>query len=334
MTKTNEYDISEIKSRVSIYNLLTRHGVEHNNRPGKIRSPMRDEKTPSMMIYPDNSWYDYGAGHGGSVVDLEVSITGCSVGEAIRTLAAIAQLEPSDTVDGSPLSRIPEPRRKPTTDEESPLLSVEKARSLRVNLRDALTDKTCYAVKSLSWVPQEHLPMLLKKGWLGADHKMRLAYLFRRGFKVRTTPGASRGDRWVLGKAKHNLFVSYKDHEDINNQGKDILLLTEGESDAMAAAIQWGDRCKIAGCLSSSISPPMEMLYPLMRGVKKVIILFDGDKAGKEGGANLREYLLKAEAFRSIAMIIAPMPDGEDVKKLYCSKQSAGLNKFVTSHYD
>ncbi len=55
-------------------------------------SPFRDEKTPSFHVHVrDNVWYDFGAGHGGDVVDfacayLQSQGFGHSVSEALRFL--------------------------------------------------------------------------------------------------------------------------------------------------------------------------------------------------------------------------------------------------------
>jgi|TARA_R110002167_G_scaffold102250_3_gene265438 hypothetical protein len=331
-TPPQHYDIEDIKARVDIFELLQRRGIEtKGSKP--ILSPIRDERTPSFSIYQDGKrWKDFGSDEGGDVIDLEQVLCGVDKKEAIRSLAEMAGISPvtyGRDVEGSPISRLPKPvRRKDRShdaEQESPLVSIEKLRSLRVNLRNLLlSDKDMRmnrnARHSLEWVKEGDLTPLLRKGWLGANELGHLCYLMRRGVKTRTSPGSSRGDRWTLGKARHNLFTSFRDDEDIHNPDKQTLILTEGESDAMVATTWWGDQAKIAGCLSCSIIPPKEMLYPLLRGIKKVIVVFDGDQAGITGSKKtalaIRSML---EGMGNSSALVSAMnaPRGQDLKDMY-----------------
>lgn len=52
-----------------------------------IFSPFRAERTPSFKINPKlNTWYDFGIGKGGSVLDLIMELHGVDTGEAVRML--------------------------------------------------------------------------------------------------------------------------------------------------------------------------------------------------------------------------------------------------------
>lgn len=327
------HDIDEIKRRLSPVQLLRHHRIEVPEGKWMICSPIRAEKTPSFHIGKDDrSWYDFGCGAGGSVIDLQMKLTDCDLATAIASCAQIAgvQAQRTEDIDGSPLSRLPAPPRRQATEEpRSALLSLEKARSLRVNLRCLLEDKKhrSAAAQTLMWIEPIHLRNILRRGWLGATHDGKLAYIMRRGFKFRGMPGSSRGDRWELGKAKDNLFFSYLDDEDILNPEKRTLILCEGESDSFAATILFGDRCKIAGCMSASILPPVDMLYPLMRGVDRVVLMMDGDEAGRGLAKKLRLFI--ATNFGPIQIEKFPMPDGKDLKKLYTEGNTAEVTSFV-----
>lgn len=54
---------------------------------GMYRSPLREDHTPSMKVdYDKNLWIDYGAGEGGTLIDLVMRMERCDAGEAMRRL--------------------------------------------------------------------------------------------------------------------------------------------------------------------------------------------------------------------------------------------------------
>jgi DNA primase len=59
---------------VSILEVIQRYNLGNPVQRGKkfyLKAPDREDKSPSIAIYPDtNSWYDYGLGHGGDTVRL------------------------------------------------------------------------------------------------------------------------------------------------------------------------------------------------------------------------------------------------------------------------
>lgn len=318
------YDTNEIKSRISVWELLKKLGHDVTPTRRAFKSPLREDKNPSFSVYADGRrWKDFGTGEGGTIIDLLKVATGCSTKDAIKELAIMAGVQTED-MDGSPLSRIPKPNRKVVTKIE-PLLSIEKLRSLRVNLKHFLRNPSSSAMQSLDWIPGDRLQEILKKGWLGADFRGDLAYLMRRGYKVRTSPRSSRGDRWRMGKACQNMFVSFLD-DDITNPDKDKLILCEGESDTIAATLQWGDKYKVAGCLSATIMPPDEILYPLIRGVRQVTVIFDGDQAGRIGAARVVDHVKKMVG-SNIKVSKRSLPEGEDIKSVFIKQKTKQIHE-------
>ena len=54
---------------------------------GLYHSPLREDRTPSMKVdYDKNLWIDYGAGEGGTLIDLVMRMERCDAGEAMRRL--------------------------------------------------------------------------------------------------------------------------------------------------------------------------------------------------------------------------------------------------------
>lgn len=42
----------------------------HPNRSGYVSCPFHNERTPSLKLYDDGTWYCFGCGKGGSSIDL------------------------------------------------------------------------------------------------------------------------------------------------------------------------------------------------------------------------------------------------------------------------
>ncbi len=71
------------------------HPAKERGYYGFYHSPLREDRTPSMKVdYDKNLWIDYGAGEGGTLIDLVMRMERCDAGEAQS--------------DGSTESRVPE----------------------------------------------------------------------------------------------------------------------------------------------------------------------------------------------------------------------------------
>lgn len=81
---------AKIINKFPIRDYLAARGI----RPAKDRgyyglyhSPLRKDSTPSMKVdYDKNLWIDYGAGEGGTLIDLVMRMDRCDAGEAMRRL--------------------------------------------------------------------------------------------------------------------------------------------------------------------------------------------------------------------------------------------------------
>jgi DNA primase len=58
-------------------------GIHSNNRRFSIRCPFHNDKSPSLVIYPDNSFYCFGCTkHGNNCIDFVMGL-GCNFREAV-----------------------------------------------------------------------------------------------------------------------------------------------------------------------------------------------------------------------------------------------------------
>ena len=64
--------------------------------------PFHNEKTPSFFVYPENqSFYCFGCGTGGSVINFVMKIESLSYPEAVKMLAARAGMPEPEEDDGT-----------------------------------------------------------------------------------------------------------------------------------------------------------------------------------------------------------------------------------------
>lgn len=74
-----------------IVEVLAHFGKDHRERgKGMFLSPLRVESDASFHVsYLSNTWYDFGLGIGGGVIDLVCRLSGCERREALDVLSII-----------------------------------------------------------------------------------------------------------------------------------------------------------------------------------------------------------------------------------------------------
>ena len=81
--------IQDIK-HIPIRDYLAKRGIvpkQENTRYGFYLSPFREEQDASFKVdYVQNLWYDFGAGRGGSIIDLVIEIEKCNFQQAVERL--------------------------------------------------------------------------------------------------------------------------------------------------------------------------------------------------------------------------------------------------------
>ena len=95
-------DIEYIKNSADLLSIVTTltgvNGIKEN-RCYKFLSPFRGEKTPSFAVYPDsNTWFDFGTGDGGDVINFLMRYYDIDFKEALNELQSDAQ-RPTNTCE-------------------------------------------------------------------------------------------------------------------------------------------------------------------------------------------------------------------------------------------
>ena len=81
-------NLQQLKQIVRISDYL---GTEEKEKEFYIHSPFRAEKTPSFKINPVlNTWYDFGTGEGGTILDLIMKLENKDTKEAVKRLKELA----------------------------------------------------------------------------------------------------------------------------------------------------------------------------------------------------------------------------------------------------
>lgn len=129
----NEY-IERLKAIPLVDILHEIYGIETHQHGGRHYCKIRDERTASCCIYPDNTWYDFGGSVGGDTINLIETMEHCDRKAAIEKLGALYHIDRGET------------RRDPSIlmDYEWKKLGIEPdmvSKNLNINILDAPNGK-------------------------------------------------------------------------------------------------------------------------------------------------------------------------------------------------
>ena len=132
------------------------HPAKERGYYGFYHSPLREDRTPSMKVdYDKNLWIDYGAGEGGTLIDLVMRMERCDAGEAMRRLERRIGESPVSSFYGT---NPPLPKRETSmivdavrTLENPALLSYLTQRSIDLGMARAHCSEVHYRVAGKSY---------------------------------------------------------------------------------------------------------------------------------------------------------------------------------------
>lgn len=88
---------------------------------GLYHSPFREDSNPSMKVdYEKNLWIDYGAGNGGTLIDLVMRLERCDAGQAMRLLEQKIPDAPSFSFQGKNIA----------PQEREPAITIERVQAI------------------------------------------------------------------------------------------------------------------------------------------------------------------------------------------------------------
>lgn len=257
----------------------------------KIFAPWRQEDTPSVHIYEDGSWWDYGAGKGGDVIDF--------VGFYKFGAAYNPDNHFLDVVDAlGALDIKPTPKQAARPAPEKPKLTISLEDVMRWHENMPQTRREWWHGRGLDDVTINRFFV----GWDGKRYTIPAIYrLVPFGVKRRQ----SEIDDGITAKyvsitgSRVGLFNA----DTLWNA--DSVVICEGEIDAMLLE-RWGFRAITTTGGAGTFKPEWVRFFA---HVKRIALLYDNDKAGREGAAKVHAMMRRAE--------VITLPDGvKDVGEL------------------
>lgn len=297
-------DIQAIKAANPLEAVIERFANQRVEKH-KIYAPWRNEETPSVHVYDDGSWWDYGAGFGGDCIDfVGYLFFGAQYQSDIHFTEVVDRL---GALDIKPLPAAPKretpPKPKLNIDLEQIMAWHE---AMPTNRREywysrGLTDQTINEFY-LGWDGKRYtipalyrlIPFAVKRRQSDVDDGINAKYIQIAGGRV----GIFNADiLWSATKC----------------------VICEGEIDAMLMH-QLGYHAVTSTGGAGSWRSEWAKFFSHVGQVK---ILFDNDKAGKEGAAKVRASMRRA--------CIVNLPEGiKDVGELWSAGYAASwLNENV-----
>jgi DNA primase len=316
------YDIDGIKQRNAIEEVLASHGVELRSSGSHLigRCPFHQDEHPSLVVYPESrSFYCFGCGAGGDVIDFVRRAAGLSFVDALERL--------SNHQDGRtpPARNVPHTPAEPRNNRPGPDRSA--AFSERLSLDDRMILAAACGVfhetllrtpKGLRYLEERGIGMpVVRRCQLGfSDGRSLRRYLQRRRLSLRRAtemglfwPRHGRGETmggrilvpelrwgqciWLLGRALDDdrqpkyrglsLPKPVLGYE--RARGRPRILVTEGAFDYLTG-VSWG--LPICALLGTQVRAQR---LAFLERARRVLIVFDNDEPGRQAAGELAERL-------------------------------------------
>ena len=276
-------DVKALLGQVDMATLIERdlgHPVRREGHWLKWRCPFHaDAKTPSLGV-AGNRWKCFGCGRSGDAIDWLREREGLSFQEACELLRAL-DLPPASQTTISP---------RPILASVPPLEWQEQAQQVVSACQSVLWSEA--GTKARNWLNRRGLANETVRHWkLGfnpRDQKL-FGLWVRRGIiipcvvfdqvyylKVRRASGHPKYTQVSGGQ------IALFGADTI--VGRDIVVITEGELDAMLLHQEAGDLVGVATLGSAAARLPDAWVHYLL-GVKRLLVAYDTDAAGAEGAA-------------------------------------------------
>jgi hypothetical protein len=86
-TKLYDYDLEDVK-KICVKHFVQNlgHQVKAKHRYHVTNSPLSDDTNPSFVIYPENTFYDFSTGVGGTIIDLVMNLYNLEFKQAVEFL--------------------------------------------------------------------------------------------------------------------------------------------------------------------------------------------------------------------------------------------------------
>lgn len=263
----------------------------------KICAPWRNERTPSLHLYPDGKWYDFGTGEHGDVLDF--------VGMWLKQGDYNPDVHFQDVIDylgGLDIKPLPAQTTRPAPPKPKLALSMATVQEWH---------DTMPANRRWYWTQRGLSDATIDRFMLGWDGRRYIIPAVYRGIPFGVKRRQSDVDDGIPAKYTSmtgsrvgifNADALWTAHE---------VVICEGEIDAMLLC-QVGYNAVSSTGGAGTWKPEWAKFFA---GVQRITILYDNDDAGRDGALKVRATLARAR--------IATYPDGiKDAGELFATHKA------------
>ncbi len=338
--------------------------LKKTGRAWKACCPFHEEKTPSFTVNPDRqSFKCFGCGKGGNVFGWLMEREGLKFFEAVRALAAEKGIPVPDAGGrgdaGPDVSRTQDLRKAVAFAQdlyvrtlwgpagEHARAYLEKrgfpppaSRALGLGLSPEGWDGLLVAARTAGIAPDvlEEAGLVVRRegreGWYDrfrgrlmfpiADVSGRIVTYGARALREGDNPKYLNGPETALFKKGRTLYALDRAKDGIRKAGHAILM--EGYTDVLMAHL-FGFTSAVAG-MGTAFTP--EQATILARHATKVILLYDGDAAGRAAAEKAIPILLE----HGLDIVVALLPEGRDVDEVLLEEGADRVASILTSADD
>jgi DNA primase len=351
------FDIAEVVGRY-----LT---LKPAGRSLKALCPFHDEKTPSFTVNPERqSFKCFGCGKGGNLIGFVMEHEGLTFPEAVRALAAERGIRVPETGRAGPGAGAAGEGRIEAISKTLAFAQGHFARSLespegtgaraylarrgydaqairRFGLGfappgwDRLLRAAAAAALPERVVEEAGLAIRRDDGTLYDRFRNRVTFpvcdlrgkvvtFGARALDPEDTPKYLNGPETPVFRKGNLLFAIDLAREGIRRSGEALLM--EGYTDVLMSHLHGVDRA--VGGMGTAFTPRQAAL--LKRFTPRVVLVYDGDEAGRTGAEKALEILLEA----GLEVRVALLPEGRDVDEILVEEGREALERLVADALD
>jgi DNA primase len=260
----------------------------------KIRCPFHEDNTPSLHVYENDSWHCFSCKRGGDVISfVGYFLYGQSYDPATHFVDVVDKL---GALDIKPLPR-PERRTKPASPRPALNLDINQIMQWHDNMTPQRREY---------WYSRYLTDRTIDEFWLGWDgRRYTIPALYRYipfGVKRRQSE-IDDGEPAKYTSVKGSIVGLF--NSDILIEARNVIIC-EGEIDCMLLH-QMGYRAVTSTGGAGSWKPEWAKFFT---HIQRVYVLFDNDKAGREGGMRVHSSMRRAK--------LLTLPEGiKDIGELF-----------------
>ena len=360
-----DHIIDEVRDRADIVEIIGESvSLKKAGREFKANCPFHDEKTPSFYVVPHKGFYKcFGCGKAGSVFDFLMERQGMDFVEAVKYVAARSGIEIQEVSGRKPEEDPNRPYYEITAFAQNwfrnQLLDEQVGQDARTYLESRGIDAEVAERFELGYAPDEwrafreaavkhglEEQLMLELGLLKQSERSKEPYDGVRGrvmFPIKGVSGrvvafggrilettSGDGPKYInspetpIYHKGRNLYGLSRAKNPIRRDGQ--ALIVEGYMDAVSIAAVGFEN--VVAPLGTALTPEQAQL--LSRYTKRVLLLYDSDRAGLKATFKAGDVLLESGVHPSVVTF----PEGEDPDTYVRAHGPDGLSALLKDSMD